>query len=49
MHDGALVAGNHLFVYVRQADGKWWKAKDHEVTSVRFGIQRGITTAECAI
>ena len=34
MHDGALVAGSHLYVYIRQADGKWWRVQDHEVKPV---------------
>ena len=34
MHDGALVAGSHLYVYVRQDDGVWWKIKEHEASKV---------------
>lgn len=32
-HDGALVAGKHLYAYVRNEAG-WWKIQEHEATRV---------------
>ncbi|ORX35476.1 hypothetical protein BD324DRAFT_632995 [Kockovaella imperatae] len=36
MHDGALVAGSHLYTYVRYGDDIWWKIRDHEATRVEW-------------
>ncbi len=40
MHDGALVAGRHLYMYVRSDEGRWWRIQDHEVEEVSRG--RGV-------
>lgn len=34
MHDGALVAGKHLYAYVMGEGERWWKVEDHECTEV---------------
>ncbi|ODO12141.1 hypothetical protein I350_00927 [Cryptococcus amylolentus CBS 6273] len=35
-HDGALVGNDHLYVYVKGDDGRWWKIKEHECTEVSW-------------
>ncbi|KAK1927718.1 hypothetical protein DB88DRAFT_479018 [Papiliotrema laurentii] len=35
-HDGALVAGQHLYMYLRQDDGTWWRIQDHQASKVDF-------------
>ncbi|KAK8865579.1 hypothetical protein IAR55_000723 [Kwoniella newhampshirensis] len=35
-HDGALVGANHLYMYVKGDDGRWWKMQEHEVTQVEW-------------
>ncbi|ODO07653.1 hypothetical protein L198_01234 [Cryptococcus wingfieldii CBS 7118] len=35
-HDGALVGNDHLYVYVKGDDGRWWKIKEHECTQVSW-------------
>ncbi|TYJ52661.1 hypothetical protein B9479_006710 [Cryptococcus floricola] len=35
-HDGALVGKDHLYVYVKGDDGRWWKIKEHECTEVSW-------------
>ncbi|KAK4684998.1 hypothetical protein P7C73_g5163, partial [Tremellales sp. Uapishka_1] len=35
-HDGALVAGKHLYMYLLGDDSQWYKVQDHLVTRVSF-------------
>ncbi|WWD18247.1 hypothetical protein CI109_102697 [Kwoniella shandongensis] len=35
-HDGALVGPNHLYMYVKGEDGRWWKIQEHEVTLIEW-------------
>lgn len=34
MHDGALIAGKHLYAYVVDDVGAWWKVEEHECSRV---------------
>ncbi|WVR05535.1 hypothetical protein IAU60_002553 [Kwoniella sp. DSM 27419] len=34
--DGALVGGNHLFAYVRNDSGQWWRVQEHEAKQVEW-------------
>jgi hypothetical protein len=50
-HDGALVAGQHLYMYLRQDDGTWWRIQDHQASKVRhdsWGYDSDMTCADTA-
>ena len=47
MYDGAVVAGDHLFVYVRQEDDSWWRIKRHEATKVNTFQLPPVITDRC--
>jgi hypothetical protein len=34
MHDGITMPGKHLYAYIRNDDGKWWKIFEHEASEV---------------
>lgn len=38
MHDGVNLPGKHLYAYVRNDEGKWWKVVEHEIFEVSWSI-----------
>ncbi|WVQ96945.1 hypothetical protein IAU59_004054 [Kwoniella sp. CBS 9459] len=43
-HDGALVGGNHLYAYIKDEQGEWWKVQEHEAERVEWSTIAGDKT-----